>query len=265
MGTLRDSIQYFFGCVLIIMVYTHHLSAQDKKYRNLSDVNEQMGVLIDFNYSAHYCAGSFSLNYPYAFGLGSRIQLITRSNIMLGISGNYIFNDEVSSDLVANLREEEGYIIDRFGELSNVEQGLRGYSLFGTAAYLVPVLKSNKRSGIECRVSVGYIRHWARIEVRGGEIFSLKDDYLKGYDQLHDGIALQQYVGYRHLDPNKLINLFAGFEFNQGFTTNRRGYNYQFKQSDTANKVDLMFGFKIGLTLPFYIYSALTEKTIKYY
>ena len=223
------------------------------------------GILIDVNYGMHLPLADMAEYYKYNFTLGGKVQYLMSNNFMFGFTGEYQFSDEIGKDVVSNLREPDGSIIDKFGTYSDVSLGQRGFYLGGTVGYLIPVLKNTKRSGIEVRLSGGYLQHWVEIEVIGSEVFALGGDYKKGYDRLTSGFAMSQYIGYRHLDKGGLLNFFGGFDFMEAFTRNRRGYNFDTRQEDNRDKIDILIGFRVGLAIPFYFYSAQTQQETRFY
>ncbi len=223
------------------------------------------GFLFDFSYGIQLPFADMATNFEYNFNLGGKIQYILPSNWMLGLQGEWQFGTKVKTDVVANLREPDGSIMDKFGTLSDVNLEQRGIFFGATVGYILPLFSKNRRSGLEFRYTLGYQRHWVRIEVLGSEILSLTDEYKKGYDRMSDGFAMQQYIGYRHLDKRSLLNFFGGFDFGQAFTKNRRGFNYDLNQEDTKMKIDVLIGFRLGLTLPIYLYSTDTENEIYFY
>ena len=81
---------------------------------------------------------------------------------------------------------------------------------------------------------------------------ALSGDYKKGYDRLTNGLTLKQFIGYQHLDPNLRLNFFAGFEFLEGFTRSRRDFDFDTRRKDQTDRLDLLWGFRVGLVLPFY-------------
>lgn len=224
-----------------------------------------MGFLIDFSYGVQLPLADMRENFKYNFNLGGKVQYILSNNLAFGLVGDWQFVDDIKTDVVANLREEEGFIIDRFGELSDVQLGQRGFFLGASVSYLIPLFEKNKRSGIEVRFEGGYQQHWVRIEVLGGDIYGLSSKYKKGYDRMTTGLALRQYVGYRHLDKKRLLNFFGGFDLMQAFTRNRRGFNFDTGQEDTRNRIDILVGFRLGLTLPLYIYTPNTQDDMRFY
>src|SRR5690606_34872644 len=97
-----------------------------------------------------------------------------------------------------------------------------------------------------------FFQHKIDFEVDETVVPQLNKDYKKGYDRLTNGFMITQFVGYAFFDAKKRINLYAGFEFSQAFTQNRRPWNFdQFLQDDTK-RVDLLSGFRIGWILPLY-------------
>lgn len=229
------------------------------------DAKPPNGFLIDFSYGIHLPLADMAENYKYNFSLAGKVQYIFSNNLAVGLVGDFQFIDDMKTDVVANLREEEGFIIDRFGQLSDVQLGQRGFFLGASISYLIPMLKDYKRSGIEVRFEAGYEQHWVRIEVLGSDIFALSDEYKKGYDRMTTGFAMRQYIGYRHLDRNRLLNFFGGFDIMQAFTKNRRGYNFDTRQEDNRDRIDILVGFRIGITLPIYIYTPETQEDVRFY
>lgn len=261
--------QFLFIC-LFLVVHQTNVTAQkknifDENLPNENNTKPPSGFLIDFSYGVQMPLADMAENFVYNFNLAGKIQYILSNNLMLGLVGDYQFSDDIKQDIVSNLRESEGFLIDRFGQLSDVQLGQRGFFLGGSVSYLLPVLKNYKRSGIEIRLEGGYLQHWIRMEVLGGEVFGLSGDYYKGYDRMTSGFALRQYIGYRHLDKNRLLNFFGGFDFMQAFTKNRRGFNFDTMQSDTKDRIDVLIGFRVGITLPIYIYTADTQEEIRFF
>ncbi len=272
---LRNTTQPMKTLLLFIYSLLFLLLCAESKAQNKAIFNENLpnkdntmppgGIIIDFSYGVQLPFADMAENFIYNFSLGGKVQYIFPNNLCLGLVGDYQFADQVKKDNVSNLREEEGFLIDRFGQLSDVQLGQRGFFIGASIAYLLPVLKNYKRSGIEFRFEGGYVQHWIRMEVLGGEVFGLSGDYSKGYDRMTSGLALRQYIGYRHLDKNRLLNFFGGFDFMQAFTKNRRGFNFDTMQADNKNRVDVLIGFRVGVTLPIYIYTPETQEDIRFY
>lgn len=98
----------------------------------------------------------------------------------------------------------------------------------------------------------GLLQHKIRIETIGNTVPQLDKEYKKGYDRLSNGLSLHEMIGYYHFGNKHLINFYAGFEFIQAFTENRRSYNFDEMKKDETKRVDLLFGIRAGWMLPVY-------------
>jgi hypothetical protein len=61
------------------------------------------------------------------------------------------------------------------------------------------------------------------------------------------------------------LNFFGGFDIMQAFTRNRRGYNFDTQKEDTKDRIDILVGVRIGITLPIYIYTPETQEDVRFY
>ena len=110
----------------------------------------------------------------------------------------------------------------------------------------------NKNSGLLLMGGLGFLQHRIRIENLDNRVPNLNDDYVKGYDRLSNGFAAHQFIGYMHLSNSRRLNFYVGFELNQAWTQNRRGYNFDKQQVDKEKRLDLLYGIKVGWILPLY-------------
>ena len=216
--------------------------------------------LIDFNYAIQLPGAGMKDYFQFNFALGGGLTVLTPSNWLIEFSGDYQFSELVLKDPLEILREPDGFIIDQYGKLAVVELGQRGYYLGGSIAKLIPVTKY-KRSGIQVSLGGGLERHWVRIQPSSDYLLQLQGDYKKGYDQMRTGFALRQFVGYRHIGRRRWLNAFAGFDFTQAFTKTNRVWDFSSQAEPVKNRVDLLFGFRIGLSLPFYFHSIESTRT----
>lgn len=268
---MRHYLWWGLLCLLLVSTAEAQVKEKKKKGNRISNmdydpsIKPPMGFLIDFSYGVQLPLADMQENFKYNFNLGGKVQYILSNNLAFGLVGDWQFVDDIKTDVVANLREEEGFLINEFGELSDVQLGQRGFFLGASVSYLIPMLKNYKRSGIEVRFEGGYQQHWVRIEVIGGDVYGLTPEYKKGYDRMTTGPAFRQYIGYRHLDKNRLLNFYGGFDIMQAFTKNRRGFNFDTGQADTRNRIDILVGFRLGLTLPLYIYTPETQDDMRFY
>lgn len=217
-------------------------------------VNKGEGLLVKITYAYQSPAGDLLDRFGNNFSVGLGLDYITsESNWIIGIDGSLIFGNEVKTDVLSNLRTPEGFIIANDRVPADIQLRQRGFYVGGLIGKIFPLSEVNKRSGIKVTLSMGLLQHKIRIQddpVRA--VSQLTDEYKKGYDRLTNGLALNEFVGYQLLSTNGRINFYAGLDLTQGFTRSRRDFNFDTRDTETENRIDLLIGFKVGWILPFY-------------
>ena len=224
--------------------------------------------LIDINYAFHLPEGDMKADYYQSNSAGGQLAYLSPKNWIFGLSGQVIFADRVKTDVLAPLREANGELISLYGDMGLTQLGQRGFIFTGQIGKLVSLNKKNRRHNLEFRLGAGYMEHWVRIRLmsREEELPQLQGDYIKGYDQRRAGLSLQQFVGYRYMSRNRMLNLFVGLDLNQAFTTSVRGWDYHLRQADTSTQFDVLYGLRAGFCIPFFIYTENTRSDeLKFY
>lgn len=187
-----------------------------------------------------------------AIGGGGLIKL--KSNWLIGADYNYIFGNNIkgSDSLFRDIDTDDGFIIDRNGELSAPNLYERGFYTSVRFGKLFPVLSPNPNSGPFITGSVGLFQHKIRIESIGNTAPQIIGDYVKGYDKLSNGVGISEFIGYMYMGNKRLVSFFGGIEFTQAFTQSRRSYDFNLGARDVQKRTDLLWGFKVGWIIPFY-------------
>ncbi len=206
-----------------------------------------------------------SLSYGYQmpggdmanrFGNNSSIQLNvdfkTIPYIILGLNGGYFFGNQINEKMFTSIATPEGNIIDREGQFANIKTYERGFTVSGTLGSMFHFKKPNPNSGIVVNMGFGFIQHKIRIEVIGNNVPALDKDYKKGYDKLTNGFLLTENIGYLYLSNNRMANFYFGLECLQGFTQNRRSFDYDSISQDTKKRLDILYGARLAWILPLY-------------
>lgn len=225
-------------------------------------------ILIDLAYAMQMPEGDMKENFGYNYNVGARVSYLTARNWIFGVSGEWIFSETVKTDVLAPLREPNGNIVELTGRMGLTQLGQRGFMTGGQVGKLIELSKKSRQHNLEFRLGVNYMQHWIRIRLLGvpEELPQLFGDYLKGYDRRTSGIALTQYFGYRYMSRSKLVNLFIGLDFTEGFTYNRRYWNFDTREADTKMHKDILMGFRAGFCIPAFIYSERTRTDdLKFY
>ena len=169
-----------------------------------------------------------------------------------GINGSYFFGKKVKESLFDSIDTSTGAIINKLGEYADVRTFERGFTISGTIGRMFPFKKPNPNSGIMFNVGFGFMQHKIRIETIDNNVPQLSTAYKKGYDRLSNGFMLSENLGYLYLSDNRLVNIYFGFECMEGFTQNRRSFDYELMKKDTQKRLDILYGAKIAWVLPLY-------------
>lgn len=239
----------FIYSIAIVLIAISNLAIGQASIRD----SVVFSPLLDFSYAVQFPGGDMQDRFGINSSLSSTFFIKNRKNWLYGVGGSFMFGNNVKEDdFLETLSDENGLIPGISGLYSDVILLERGFTLEAKVGKIFPWFGPNENSGLMIYASAGYLQHKIRIEERNGEVPLLLNDYGKGYDRLSGGFMTGQFIGYRHLGNKRLLNFFVGFEMKQGFTKNLRGYNYDTKQEDNESRVDLLYGFRFGLTLPFY-------------
>jgi len=238
--------------IIFITIYTTTSFAQSK------GKNTYNALLINVNYGFQIPSADLATRFGNNFSIGGGIDYLSeRDNWIIGLAGSNIFGRNVKEDVLASLRDKDGFIIGNSdagaGSYALVVLRERGFYLGGHIGKLFSLSKKNPRSGIRATIGLGLLQHKIRIQDESGTAKAIANEYIKGYDQLSNGLALKQFIGYQHLNINRGFNFFAGLEFTEGFTQSRRSFNFVTQSIDTTKRLDVLIGFRIGWTISFYI------------
>lgn len=216
-------------------------------------INEGKGFLLNMGYGIQLPGGDLADRFGLNFSIEGAGDFITENNWFFGIQGQYLFGSRVNEDVLAPLRTDEGFIIGNDRSPADIQLRQRGSYMGVRIGHLIGLSPTNARAGLRINIGGGLLQHRIRIQEDPARTVSqLTGDYQKGYDRLSNGPALHQYIGYQVLGRDGSVNFQAGFEFFQGFTQNRRSFNFDLGNSDSPSRVDLLIGFRLSWTLPFY-------------
>ena len=208
--------------------------------------------LVSMSYCPQIPGGDMADRYGTNSNVGLQFLIKTKTNIVFGIDGNYLFGKEIKEELFKHIATNEGYIIDAGGSYADVRLSQRGIAISSHIGKVFPAWGINKNSGVISTIGVGYLQHKIRIDTPSNNVPQLSGDYKKGYDKLTSGISVTEFLGYLFLSSKRTINFFGGFELTQAFTKSRRTYDFDLMRRDTRNRLDLLYGFRIGWILPLY-------------
>ena len=216
--------------------------------------NDGPVISYHISYGLQWPGGDLADKFGLNFNLSNAVEYMTQNNWIFGLKGAILFGSEVFVDPLSGLRSPAGYIFADNFNIADISLKERGMHLNANFGKLIPVSASNKRMGIRATVGVGLLQHKVRVqEDPQAYVIQITGDYQKGYDELTNGLALSQFIGFQYMGPSRRVNLYGGFEFVQAFTQNRRDWDYFSFAKDATDRLDLLMGFRVGLFLPFYL------------
>lgn len=197
--------------------------------------------------------GDLSDRFGTNFNVGGTFQYKTRKNFLFGIDGYFLFGADVREEqLLRYFLNSSGAITGLDGRFANILLYERGMKFDLKAGKIFPRLGPNPNSGLTLTLGAGWIQHKIRIDNKSEVIPALNGDYLKGYDRLTGGFSLTGFAGYTNFGNKRLVNFFLGVEFTQGFTKNRRLFNFDTRQQDDRMRNDQLIGIRAGWLIPLY-------------
>lgn len=230
--------------LLLMLACAGKLSAQDAAPERLVMVYPAIGFQVP--------GGDLADRFGFNSAVGPGIQLKTRSNWIFLADFNYLFGNRIREDsLIQNLLNHDGFVINDEGRVADISFFQRGFYTSFRIGKVIPVFGSNPNSGLLVNAGAGFMQHNIHIKVEDNLASALKGDYKKGYDRLTNGFSTVQFIGYMHVGKSNLANFFAGFEFVQAWTQNRRSMNFDTMQRDDRERFDSLIGFKAGWIIPF--------------
>lgn len=214
--------------------------------------------MFQVNYGIQLPGGDLADRFGWGQNVGLNFFYKTSSNWLFGVNFSYIFGNQVKNeaDILSNIYTSDTSIIDGNGTYAEIHMYERGYYIAFMGGKLFPVFGPNNNSGITIMGGANFLQHKIRIENPENTAHQLSKEYLKGYDQLSNGIGFTEYIGYTHLGNNRVISFTVGFEFSQSWTQCRRDYDFVTMQKIDDQRLDLIYSLKLSWILPLYKRSA---------
>ncbi len=233
--------------ILILMITTCGWVA---KAQTVADTSLLLNMF-SFHVSGHLPGGDLAQRYGMNLGVGGSYMLKLQSQWMFSAEFSFFSGNDFKEENIFNIiTDDRGSFINIYGETGEAAFYERGFYAGLKAGRLFPIFGPNPNSGLMIMGSAGLLQYKTLIHHDGEAVPLLTGDYTNGFDHLSNGFATSQFIGYMHLDSHEPINFYAGFEFHQGWTKNRRDYNFDIKGPDDTQRKDFLFGIKFGWIFP---------------
>jgi hypothetical protein len=232
---------------VFLFLYTLHVYAQ-MQAPELDKNAIRNTVLIGLNYGRHIPFGDMGKRFGGSNTLGLYGAYKFGKNwIVSGNVATHFSSNVKESGLLDSLTGTYGELIDVNGNFAEVRLYQRGYLWHVDFGKIFPISNLNLNSGIMFTVGGGMMEHKIKMYFQKNVLPQLEGDYSRGYDRLSNGFLVRSFLGYQRIDPEQSLNFFAGIEFINGFTKNRRAINFDTRMTDTKLRSDLLLGFKLGI------------------
>ncbi|HKC68979.1 MAG TPA: hypothetical protein VKG26_12165 [Bacteroidia bacterium] len=196
--------------------------------------------------------GDMSSRFGGNFSAGMPIIYKTQKNLIFGVEGNYLFGGNVRENPLDYMYTSANTITNGSGNPGSIRLNERGFTTYAILGKIFNKFGKNKNSGICTYFGLGYMQHKISIYDVSKSLPQVYGVLVKGYDRLTGGPAMMQFIGYMFLAKNRLANCYGGFEFQEGFTTGLRGYQYDTMSPDNKKRIDVLIGIRFGWMLPLY-------------
>jgi hypothetical protein len=230
--------------LVVFIIFTSTLKAQ---------IDSAMSVpLVGINLAGNLPFADMAQRFGANLKAGGSFHYKTKKNWIFGFEFGYGFGRNVKEDVLKQLKNSDGYLVDNSGYPADLRVTERLTVVHLTAGRVLKLASSNPNSGLMLSFGLGYIQHRINFYDAQYQVAGVKDNLGYGLDRLTAGFSTSQFVGYLFLSENRLLNFYAGFECYQGYTTSIRKLNYDTGLPDTRKRFDALGGFKFGWILPLY-------------
>lgn len=247
---MKFKIAFFLFCTLLIC-----LSASAQHY--LKDTSVRM-FLIGGVYSFQVPDADLAARFGSNSTIGASVWYKSGTNWLLGLEYNFMFGSTIhekgilDSISTKSPDPDNRLLINAKGEYQILNIYQRGHLPFLKIGKIFSFSVPNPNSGIFIKAGAGFMQHKIKFQWPDQEPSQLAGEYIKGYDRFTSGLALSQSAGFMYFGNGNHINFSAELEIMEGFTKNRRAYNFDTMEKDDRQRLDLLYGIKFSWIFPIY-------------
>jgi hypothetical protein len=234
-----------FPAFLIFWGLSHNCSCAQN-----SDANTENYPFIYATYSFQSPGGDLSKRFGVSSQIGGGAGYKSKSNWIIAAEAAYIFGSDLKENPIENLINSNNEITNMYGEPAQINMREAGMHLMITTGKIISINKQNPNSGIFIRGGLGLLQHKIYIENNGNNTPQILGEYRKGYDRLCNGLALSEFIGWQNFSNKGAYHFLIGFEFTQGFTKNRRTWDFATNSKMDESRFDQLYSIKAAWFIP---------------
>jgi hypothetical protein len=235
--------------------------------------------LANVTYGGFVPAGDYAQRAGFTNLMGGEIGIKLKRNFF-ALTGAYFLLSDVSKEesmldglaFTYRFQNTNGSVsiaygfIDANGNVHQPSFTVQGFAVPLKFGYIFNQLKFSKKenpnSGPFIAIGGQFIQHKVSFKLGSDQIPWNDKSYLRGYDRLTNGFGLLQSIGYQYFSNQRFLNFNIAFEASQHFTQNRRPLNFDTNTVDNRRRMDILWGFRVGWSLP--LYNVAAEKFYYY-
>ncbi|MBL7718614.1 MAG: hypothetical protein JNL72_07250 [Flavipsychrobacter sp.] len=228
------------------------IAQDDDLFGNTGSTTSPEGFFITMNANFDVPAGDMADRFGISYRFGPSVLYKTKSNWLIGVKWDFISGANIREDsLLINLAKDGG-ILNQQGVRTNVNVYERGYVVGVQAGKMFPVFKKNSAGSLFALTTLGFVQHKIKIFDREKSIWSIRDEYNKGYDRLSNGIMVEEFAGYNYFSKKGYFSFYIGLNISAGFTAGRREFLYDVMRPDDKGRLDILYGVRGGIHIPIF-------------
>lgn len=236
-----NNIKLILLSICISSLFSHSVYSQK---------SERLNLIV--NYGVDLPGGDLADRFGLIYNPAIDLDYVINNSWFFGVHTHFLLGPQVNEDVIANIRSSDGLLIGQQKNKSILTMKQRGFNIGLHAGKFINFSKSQSKHGLRLRVGTGLLSHHIIFNDESVTLNQLLGDYAKGYDRLTRGFTVEQFIGYQYINVDGKINMYAGFSFVQGFTKNLRPVNFDTGLKENQRRLDLLNGFRVGITFNLY-------------
>ena len=241
-------------------------SSSDKpvKEKKKSKYDPSNAVLFAPNYTAQFPFGNMKDRFGFNSLFGMQILFKVKKNWLIGANGSFLFGTTVHDGYVLNnISTTTGQFVSQNNDLITVKPQEQGFNIVFNVGKIIPFSAKYPDAGLLLMTGIGMLEHKIVLAVKESSLPQLSKVYRKGYDRMSNGPVISQFIGGIFLKRRNFVSVYAGLQFDAGFTQGRRNYDFYTMAPLKDKRIDMFLGIKVGWIIPVFLQTS--EKEYFYY
>ncbi len=233
-----------FNIILLFILCSVAVQAQEFK---LDKDSPFLGL--QFSYGFQSSQADLKGRFGNHLALGSGLEyILPAKKLIVGLQYHFHYGSEVKEDVLAGLRNSQGFLFGSSGGVADVQLRQRGF-YSGLSLGYYHRFKDNGMA-FSANVGAGLLQHKIRVQDNSVAADYLAGAYLKGYDRLTNGLGLYQSIRFQQLTPSRRLNYHIALELFEGFTQSRRDFDFASGTVMNEKRLDIVVALRFCYYLP---------------